>query len=259
MPSGAKEFQESITNELHTIKDRVRYLIGDANWGEEGRYKEAVLKNVLRKFLPTHLSVATGFIVKSNSSSQSIRSKQIDIIIYDNRIPVLFSEGDFIVTTSSNVRAVIEVKSSIIAGKFKKFVSTFETSLNRIPELFYSSRKPLFVGLFAFEYSSDLESEVIDRVLKESHKRINHICLGRSYFIRHWNRTRDSATIPTSDCTVDFYNVYEIVNLSFSYFISNILHLCVDDNLNDRHWYSFPIPGTKEVDRVRTICLDPGP
>ncbi|WP_375378289.1 hypothetical protein [Hymenobacter cellulosilyticus] len=35
------------------------------------------------------------------------------MIIYDNTCPVLFSEGDFIITTKRNVRAIIEVKSCI--------------------------------------------------------------------------------------------------------------------------------------------------
>ena len=42
-----KKFQESITQELNTIKDRVRNLIGNKHWGEEGRYKEVILRNVL--------------------------------------------------------------------------------------------------------------------------------------------------------------------------------------------------------------------
>ena len=39
----AKKFQESITKELDTVKDRVRRLIGSSHWGEEGKYKEAIL------------------------------------------------------------------------------------------------------------------------------------------------------------------------------------------------------------------------
>ena len=55
----AKEFQESITKELEVTKDRVRNLIGNAHWGEEGRYKEEILKSTIRKFLPSNVSVGT--------------------------------------------------------------------------------------------------------------------------------------------------------------------------------------------------------
>ncbi|MRG88149.1 hypothetical protein [Salinibacillus xinjiangensis] len=44
MISDLVEFQKTISKELYTIKDRVKNLIGDAHWGEEGRYKESVLK-----------------------------------------------------------------------------------------------------------------------------------------------------------------------------------------------------------------------
>ena len=37
---------------LNLIKNRVRNLIGNSNWAEEGRYKETILKNVIRRFLP---------------------------------------------------------------------------------------------------------------------------------------------------------------------------------------------------------------
>lgn len=45
-------------------------------------------------------------------------------IVYDNSYPLLFNEGDFIITTPENVRAIIEVKTAIessqIQGVIKK-------------------------------------------------------------------------------------------------------------------------------------------
>ena len=76
MPLNHKHFQESITNELDAVRNRVRDLIGDAHWGEEGRYKEEILKKTLRKFLPNNVSVGTGFV-----TTVADISKQLDIII----------------------------------------------------------------------------------------------------------------------------------------------------------------------------------
>ena len=53
------EFQKSIGKELLTIKDRVRNLIGDAHRGEEGRYKESVLKKMIREYRPHNLSIGS--------------------------------------------------------------------------------------------------------------------------------------------------------------------------------------------------------
>ncbi|MBK8723801.1 MAG: hypothetical protein IPL95_16585 [Saprospiraceae bacterium] len=148
-----KEFQESITQEIDVIKNRVRNLIGGANWGEEGRFKEAVLKNILKRFLPKNMSVGTGFILKAENSSSNISiSKQLDIIIYDNTLPLLFSEGDFIITTINNVKGVIEVKSKITSSTFQTVIEQFDNSLQPFVELILNMEAKLFLGVFAFEY-----------------------------------------------------------------------------------------------------------
>ena len=86
-------FHKSIGDELNVIRDRVRHLIGDAHWGEEGRYKEAILRNSISKFLPNQYSLGTGFVLIKDVE-QAIVTSQIDIIVYDNSYPTLFKEGD---------------------------------------------------------------------------------------------------------------------------------------------------------------------
>ena len=46
------EYQQSISRELLSIKDRVRNFIDNHHWGEDGRYKEIILSHVLRQHLP---------------------------------------------------------------------------------------------------------------------------------------------------------------------------------------------------------------
>jgi copper chaperone CopZ len=249
-----KKFQESITEELNVVKNRVRNLIGNIHWGEEGRYKEAILKNILRKFLPKNISVGTGFIVNSNNNNQI--SKQIDIIIYDNGCPVLFSEGDFIITTLKNVKGIIEVKSNIGNGNntFHNVISQFDESID--PILNNIGNRKIFLGIFAFEFTGNIESQTIDENIRQSAKKVNHISLGKNHFIRKWKQ-QDANRLqpPVEGCNSDFYNIYEINNLSFSYFIANLIDI-VCGGLNDRYWFPFPIQGTKEIHRVRTICLE---
>ncbi|BDQ02652.1 DUF6602 domain-containing protein [Ignavibacterium sp.] len=250
----AKKFQESVTEELNVVRNRVRNLIGNHHWGEEGRYKEAILKNILRKFLPKNISVGTGFIISSNDQHRI--SKQIDIIIYENDYPVLFSEGDFIITTTENVKGIIEVKSNIGSGNntFQNVIQQFDETIQPINNNF--ANRKLFLGIFAFEFSGNIESQIIDENLNQSAKNVNHISLGKDYFIRKW-RSQDATRLqpPVTNCNSDFYNIYEITDLSFSYFISNLIDI-VCGGLNDRYWFSFPIQGTKEIHRVRTICLE---
>ena len=72
MNTSPEKFQKSITDELKVVQDRVRHLIGSAHWGEEGRYKEAALRGVIKRFLPTNISLGTGFIVKKENGEIEI-------------------------------------------------------------------------------------------------------------------------------------------------------------------------------------------
>ena len=243
-----EEFQKSITKELNTIKDRVRNLIGNTHWGEEGRYKEAILKNVIRRFLPTNLSIGTGFIIRKNNDELQV-SKQIDIIIYDNTVPVLFSEGDFVITTYKNVRGIVEVKTKIRNGELQEIIQKAKENGELIG-------KNIFNGILSYEFDGNINSNAIDQALKEARGYVNHISLGPNLFIRFWKREdRSRFDPPIENCQNDFYNIYELQNLSFSYFISNLLELTCISELNDRLWFLYPIVGTKERYRVRTICL----
>ena len=267
MTGNTRLFQESISNELMVIKDRVRNLIGAAHWGEEGRFKEAILKNILRQFLPKNLSVGTGFILKAigNNDNDNTLSSQLDVIVYDNTLPLLFSEGDFIITTLKNVRAIIEVKSRLNQYTLRDAVQNIEASLNRFadqinsPSFFAAGqkakpkKKKIFTGIFAFEFDGDINSEIIDTCLIESNKIIDHISLGQNYFIKFWNSLDSKSLSRRVECEHDFYNVYTLANLSFSYFISNLIDI-TSGGLSDRYWFSFPIEGTKEIHRQRTIC-----
>ncbi|MGR3174159.1 MAG: DUF6602 domain-containing protein [Candidatus Scalindua sp.] len=241
------EFQKSITKELDVIKDRVRNLIGSAHWGEEGRYKEEILKNTIRRFLPNNISVGTGFINTENDIS-----KQLDIIVFDNTKPLLFSEGDFVITTPSNVLGVIEVKSNQNVTELRETIFTFEQSVQILERNQNGNKR--FYGLLSFDYDGEINTSTFKKVLSESKGIINHMSLSRKKFIRLWQQSDGVRLDPPVSAENDFYNTYEIENLSFSYFISNLVHMIADDP-DDRYWFSFPIAQTKEAHRIDTIEL----
>ncbi|WP_217601879.1 DUF6602 domain-containing protein [Chitinophaga sp. GbtcB8] len=256
-----KDFQKSITKELSLIKDRVEFLIGEANWGDVGRYKEAILRKTISQFLPSNLKIGTGFVI-GNSDRQFGRngqiSSQLDIIIYEDKSPVVFREGDFVIITESAVRAVVEVKTKVInysdpenngqdnalnkiIGKINR-LRDFET-FNPI-----GGHRKKFVGVFSYEYEQDFSVERVDEALKISNGLVNHISLGPNKFIRYWENTDGLAEQPPyrGRC----YIRYDLIDLSFSYFISNLLHIVSDEDPVERYWFSFPIEGTKEMHRA---------
>lgn len=208
-----KKFYESINGELIAIKDRIRSLIGDANWGEDGRYREAILKNVISRFLPKKYSIGTGFVINKNKEI----TKQIDIIIYDNSSPVLFSEGDFVIVLASTVKAIIEVKSSIRSTTdLIDIIKKCEDNAEKIEAVALHDR--LFNGIFCYE--CDLSSGVIEDSLGDYFgfsecsifRKVSNIALGNKTFLHVWWDHKPFSL-----------KCYELPELSFAYFISNLL------------------------------------
>jgi hypothetical protein len=241
MDTNSLEYQKSIAIEFNAIKNRIRHLIGSTHWGEEGRYKEIILINFLKKFLPSNLEVGTGFIKKGNATSS-----QIDIIIYNPSIPLYFKENDFVIVQPGSVLGIIEVKSDPDRNKIGDAI----IKANKIDELM--TMDPIFNGLFIFgetkisnnKKSPKLAKEPSNGRLKESlldglSKRngINHIVSNDGVFIKKWIDKKE-------------YVCYGINELAASYFFSNLL-----DIINQRKEFSgitqfmyehlYPIPKGK--------------
>ena len=163
---------------------------------------------------------------------------------------MLFSEGDFVITTYKNVKGIIEVKTKIRNNQLQEIIQKAETNGKLIG-------KKIFNGIFSYEYEDDINSRNIDQALKKAKGYVNHISLGPNVFVRFWRRgDRSRLNPPVENCQNDFYNIYNLEGLSFSYFISNLLELICSSSLDDRWWFLYPIMGTKERHRVRTICLE---
>jgi hypothetical protein len=208
-----KKFYESLNNELIALKDRVRSLIGNANWGEDGRYREAILKNMISKFLPKKYSMGTGFVINKDKEI----TKQIDIIIYDNSSPVLFSEGDFVIVLASTVKAIIEVKSSIRdTTELREYIKVCEENAKKIEAIALYDR--MFNGVFCYE--CELSSETLEHSLKDFFnfsecsifRKVSNISLGNKKFLHVWLDHKPFSL-----------KGYELPELSFAYFIANLL------------------------------------
>lgn len=238
-----RQFHESTTKELKSTQNRVRNLIGDSHWGEEGRYKEAILRNMIKRFISPRYTVGTGFIVKNvNGNIES--SSQIDILIFDSSYPTLFSEGDFYIVTPNSVKAVIEVKTNI--------KSRLEETIRKMNEVGYFLEEHQllgsypFVGIFSFDakYSPNRFENVIKRGIIKGigdNSYINHISLNKDIFIKYWPRE-------------NLFSVYKIKNLSFSFFISNLIQFMSDQYIENESTLWFP--GGKESEKMFDIEID---
>ncbi len=71
---------------------------------------------------------------------------------------------------------------------------------------------------------------------------VNHLALGMNCFIRCW--------YDSPDC----YSIYEIKDLAYAYFISNLVSMLTDRHkCGDLKWFLFPIPETKEAHRIAVL------
>ncbi len=235
---------ESISNQLIAIKERVQYFIDDNHWPEVGRYKEIILSEVLRNTLPQNVSIATGFVMCSNSQLTS----QIDIIVYKNDFPSLFKLGDFVVVSSESVVGIIEVKSKITCSNIAEAIEKSHNNGVLIS-------KDIFNGIFGFETDLILRdnrvSESVKNAFASKHGFINHICLEKDYFMKYW-----SEGYPNEDDNRPCFSTYHIENLSIGYFISNLIeeaftqtHTSQINNIIRESIY--PISEGKETYRLR--------
>lgn len=221
-----EEFHKSTANEFEAIKNRVRNLIGKANWGDEGRYRESILKSVIRRFLPKKYEIGTGFVVKNlERDKQPEVSKQIDIIIYDTDRAVLFSEGDFVILLPEAINGIIEVKANIEKQKLTEIIEKANSNGFFISDA-KIYRKEIFNGIFGYEgyNSEDKIIKHIDKFISKSVSKytakknyntflVNHISFNKDYFVKYW---RGKET----------YSFYRLEDLSYSFFIFNlIVHL----------------------------------
>ncbi|MGD1048593.1 MAG: DUF6602 domain-containing protein [Candidatus Krumholzibacteriaceae bacterium] len=237
-------FHKSISGELQVLKDRVRNLIGSAHWPSDGAHKEAIIKNLLRTYLPADRTVGSGFICyPGGQEGPTVASKQNDILIIDNELPVLFRSGEFLIVTPNAVRAIVEVKTQINRSEFKKVVKNLSIEKRR---LFSSGGPNAITGLFVYENTDIPDSELLKILKEQSHgdkyQSVDIIAIGPSRFFRLW-QTGTIADSPVSEAVWHSYNLEE---LAPAYFIHNItLRLSkADEHRMEKLW--FPIDGGKE-------------
>ena len=275
-----KSFLISTSKEIMAVKDRVRFLINDKNWGEEGRYKEIILREILRSFLPKRYGIGTGFAICKDDKVTS----QIDIIIYDkfkadNNAEIL-KKGDFVIIESKSVVGIIEVKSSFDSNIFSKKNDGDRNAIEKILDNKKFIGSKIFAGIFAFDkkngesdYSIKTISDKLKAIFENTTTRLDCIAFDKNHFMKFWD-----AGLPYKDderCQLPHYSFYGFgidlethkdLDFGFGYFISNLLeHLKVKrtgkefDEEEIRRFY--PIEGGgKEIYRIENceIILENG-
>jgi len=232
-------YHKSITDELYSIKNRIRDLV--KHWPTDGEAKEVALRSLLRKLLPESVIVGRGFVVAADRSSS-----QIDVLIADGRKPTLFKDGDLIIVTPDSVLGVIEVKTRLrSAAQFSEVLA----KLSQVEELCRDVTREdrVWSGLFVFEGHSD-EQRLHQHVLsglgnayQQTRLPVRCVSCGRDTFARYWNRGADV----NSDERGPVWHSYDLPGIAPSYFVGNLVDWVssIDDKSASFAW--FPALGGK--------------
>ena len=208
-----QEYHKSINDEFKILQNRVRNLV--MHWPEDGRYKEIILQNVLKRFLPKNIDVLTGFCIRAINRGRSEQSKQIDIILYDTSFPFLFRESNFAIVPPEGIVGIIEVKSNINNQSVDEIIHT----CNYNGSFIYDGKQrqhEIFNGIFSYDgefkdsYAQKLRDSYNSITQNTArYSAINFVSVNNHFVRRNWVNHG--------------YSLYQLDGLSFSYFISNLL------------------------------------
>ena len=229
-----QRYYETVSGELTSIKNRVRNLINKGNrtnWGEEGRYKEAILARVIRRMIPQNFSVGNGFVLCEDKVTT-----QIDIIVYDNSYPLLFSEGSFIITLPESVRGIIEVKTNL-ANALRKKKTNLEEIMKKITQNAELINKRtynriqhngIFRGLFSFEgyprnyhyFIKRFQDFLKNSSIPSEQKDIDCLTINENLFVDNGKSNTDVV-----------YTMYKLEKLSYPRFIGKLIIKTIENTV----------------------------
>ena len=239
---------ESLTDELRSLKNRIRNFIGDAHWQTDGEWKETILRSILRRYLPKTIDVGKGFIITKEGPST-----QIDILIYDTTKPVLFKDGDFVLVTPDATVGVIEVKTRVNRSELNEVLGKIDT-IAKLHRRQPTVVRPFF-GLFSYE-DSDFDSHFALQTIKNvffgfGGTPINILSFGESKFIRFWEfDPRDQRKL------IYKWHAYELEGKAPAYFLHNAIAFTCKQSVGENDDIWFPGEG-KEVHLIDRIEINP--
>ncbi len=224
---------ESLSGEIKSLKNRVRNLIADRHWLTDGEWKESVVRQVLRRNLPTSVEVGRGFVITGSQATH-----QLDVLIHDTSKPVLFRDGDLVFVTPDAVLGIVEVKSRLTP-------SLFESTLGKLcSDIDLIRRHPnirAFAAVFAFEVDgSDSEAllDVVARVADTWTKRLDFASMGESKFIRYWPENPEN---PKQ--VYESWHSYKLPGRAPGYFVHNAVDSICPESVFSNAEVWFPSEG----------------
>lgn len=238
-----QDYFESVGLELKALQHRVRQLIAGAQWQTDGEWKETVLRQMLRRHLPTTAVVGRGFVVSTDAATS-----QLDVLVYDASKPVLFRDGDLAFVTPDAVLGIIEVKARVGPAEFGDAAEKVSRNIELVR---LHPNSSAFSAVFAFETDSDnvdLYLERIKAVATNWDQRVDLAAFGDSLFLKYWHLDPE-----TGRQKYQHWRAYRMPALAPGYFIHNIVDFVCPDSVAPNTEVWFPAAG-KEQYRAGSIA-----
>lgn len=245
------EYHKSIAEEMASLKNRIRNLIGSSHHLTDGEFKEIIVRKTLRNHLPKNLSVAHGFVCFPEGNST-----QLDIMTLRQDKPRIFQDGELAIVTSDAVEAIFEVKTR------QQSVTQLKATLNKLADNAEKIRKngnsTCKAGLFIHENQrSSIDHDCVLEAINASAKGSNHrvidwVAYGNNHFYRFWFYS------PEQDRNVCYtkWHSYKLDKLAHAYFISNVIW-DLSGEMNKKNQFAwFPLPDGKENSKIGDIEMD---
>lgn len=126
-----EKYLSSYNAELLSKVSRLDELVGRDHWLSVGNYKESILRSLITNILPRKYEVSTGFILASDRNGKILKSRQMDIIIWDsvNYAPI-FRDGDFVIVPPEACSAVVEVKGKLTHKELRSSLLNIDSLMN---------------------------------------------------------------------------------------------------------------------------------
>lgn len=216
----------SLSSEIQGLAGRVRNFIGDAHRASEGEWKESVLRSAIRRCAPTTTGVGRGFLVAPETAS-----RQIDVLIWSNREPAYFRDGDFVLIPPQFAQALIEVKASVTRPALEAALEALVANKLMIPE---PMRSAVVSGLFVYQCENIGHDDVLDLLeatCRGASGAVNLVCLGPHLFVRYWAHGPGRGLERV-------WHSYDVRERAYGYFLHNVLEAL---SATDAPW--FPAEG----------------
>jgi len=123
---GLFEFCSSQADAMLAHFRNINQLLGPTkDWTAPGTLCEVLIRDLIRRMLPSRYSVDKGFVFgRCMKGDKEVHSPEVDVLIHDtHEYAPVYRLGDFVIVRPDAVRAVIQVKRTLDGDKLQKAIA----------------------------------------------------------------------------------------------------------------------------------------